>query len=276
MPSPATVGETGRCRRRRREVHRPQPTTAEVGPGVRRGKDGKVVARTAACMRRRWRDASPQTGVSICARWPAAGPAAHPAAHVDEFTEQSPKQAAPARPAPDAASGERAAAASSATAGPLGEVIPMSRMRQAIARRMSQSKREAPHYYLLVEIDMTDALALRRQINDAQNTDEARVSINDLIVKACGIALQRHPQFNATIAGDEVTHHTDQNVCMAIALEEGLIAPALLDVGRKGLADVARETRTWCCAQGRRDSAGGTERRHVHDHEPRAFTASRR
>ncbi|MCH8949576.1 MAG: 2-oxo acid dehydrogenase subunit E2, partial [Chloroflexi bacterium] len=74
-----------------------------------------------------------------------------------------------------------------------------SKMRQTIARRMSQSKREAPHYYITVEIDMTDAERLRRQLNEAAE-DYPRVSVNDLIVKACAGALARHPIFNTSLA----------------------------------------------------------------------------
>ncbi len=118
----------------------------------------------------------------------------------------------------------------------------MSKMRQAIARNMSQSKREAPHYYLLVDVDMTDAMAMRSQINETLGED-ARVSVNDLLVRACALALQRHPAFNATMAGDAVTRHEAQNVCIAIALDDGLIAPALLDVGAKTLATIAAEAK---------------------------------
>ena len=117
-----------------------------------------------------------------------------------------------------------------------------SRMRQAIARRMSQSKREAPHYYLLLDIDMTDAVELRRQLNETL-PEGARVSINDLIVRACALALQRHPEFNTTIAGDEITRHDAQHVCIAIAMDEGLIAPAILDAGAKTLVQIASEAR---------------------------------
>jgi pyruvate dehydrogenase E2 component (dihydrolipoamide acetyltransferase) len=124
---------------------------------------------------------------------------------------------------------------------PTGTTQP-SKMRQAIARRMSQSKREAPHYYLLVDIDMTDALEFRRQFNDTL-AENARASINDLIVRACALALQRHPEFNATMAADQITPHDAQHVCIAIALEDGLIAPAILDAGTKTLAQIASESR---------------------------------
>ncbi|MDE3094569.1 MAG: 2-oxo acid dehydrogenase subunit E2 [Chloroflexota bacterium] len=144
-------------------------------------------------------------------------------------TARTQEAAAAARPGPSPAPG--------------GQVVAMSRMRQAIARRMAQSKREAPHYYLLVDIDMTEAAALRRQINDAQADEAGRVSINDLIVKASALALQGHPMFNATLAGDEVMRHDVQNICIAIAMDAGLIAPAVMDAGRKRLTQIARETK---------------------------------
>ena len=142
--------------------------------------------------------------------------------------------------------------------------IPQSKMRQAIARRMSQSKREAPHYYLLLDIDMTAALETRAQYNAAlaagdisvgaleespgrqpaaPSSDEIKVSINDMLVRAAALALRKHPEFNATIDGDAITRHPRQNVCIGIALDEGLIAPALLDAADKTLAQIAAESK---------------------------------
>jgi pyruvate dehydrogenase E2 component (dihydrolipoamide acetyltransferase) len=117
-------------------------------------------------------------------------------------------------------------------------MITPSKMRQAIARRMSASKREAPHYYLLIDIDMTDALAFRSQLNDAVG-DAAKVSINDLIVRASALALQRHPAFNATVENDQVTQRAEQHICIGVALDEGLIAPAIVGAGRMTLVQLA-------------------------------------
>ncbi len=136
------------------------------------------------------------------------------------------------------------AAASRQPAPAAGDVsIAPTKMRQRIAARMSQSKREAPHYYLLVDIDMTDAMAFREQMNEIA-ADGARVTVNDLIVRACALALQRHPAFNATITPDgAVTRHGAQHVCIAIALEDGLIAPAVVDTGSKTLIEIALASR---------------------------------
>jgi pyruvate dehydrogenase E2 component (dihydrolipoamide acetyltransferase) len=122
-------------------------------------------------------------------------------------------------------------------------VTSMSRMRQAIARRMAKSKREAPHYYVTVEIDMTDAQRFRAQLNAALG-DQAHVSVNDLLVKASAKALQRYPMFNTWFVDEQVQQQEAQNVCIGIALEEGLIAPAILDCGRKSLVEIAQASRS--------------------------------
>src|SRR5207248_1709151 len=122
-----------------------------------------------------------------------------------------------------------------------GAVQPLSRMRQAIARRMAQSKREAPHYYVTVAVDMTEAAALRETFNQAD--PETRVSVNDMIVKACSEALRRHPPFNASLTDDGLRMNEAINVCVAIALPEGLVAPALMDTGNKSIGAIAREAK---------------------------------
>ncbi len=133
------------------------------------------------------------------------------------------------------------AAATSRIAAPV-PTAGLSKMRQAIARRMTQSKTTAPHYYLTLDIDMTAALEFRSQIN-ANATDEQRVSINDLIVKACAIAIERHPRFNAEFHDTGLTMHDRINVCIGIALDDGLIAPAVLDCQSKSLGRIAIETK---------------------------------
>lgn len=150
---------------------------------------------------------------------------------------QAPSPAKPEAPA--------AAAPSAPTARPAATAVAaggLSKMRQAIARRMTQSKTTAPHYYLTLDIDMTAALEFRSQIN-ANATDEQRVSINDLIVKACAIAIERHPKFNAEFHDTGLTMHDRINVCIGIAMDDGLIAPAVLDCQAKSLGRIAIETK---------------------------------
>ena len=138
---------------------------------------------------------------------------------------------------------ESGVARSAPTARPQPITTGQSKMRQTIARRMSQSKREAPHYYITVEIDMTDAERLRRQLNEAAE-DYPRVSVNDLIVKACAGALARHPIFNTSLVEGAIQAHEQINVCIAIALDDGLIAPAILDCANKNLGQIAEASRS--------------------------------
>jgi pyruvate dehydrogenase E2 component (dihydrolipoamide acetyltransferase) len=123
-----------------------------------------------------------------------------------------------------------------------GAAEPLSKMRQAIARRMALSKQTQPHYYLTLDIDMTAAMAFRTQLN-ASASEEQRVSVNDLIVKACAIALERHPKFNAAFSEAGLVKHDRINIDIGIALDEGLIAPALLDCGSKSLGRIAIESK---------------------------------
>ena len=118
----------------------------------------------------------------------------------------------------------------------------LSRMRQAIARRMTTSKQTQPHYYLTLDIDMTDALEFRQRLNAAASETQ-RVSINDLIVKACAVALERHPKFNAEFAENSLRMHKSVNICIGVALDEGLIAPAIMDCGSKTLGRIASDAK---------------------------------
>ncbi len=116
--------------------------------------------------------------------------------------------------------------------------VELSRMRQAIARVTVDSKRQAPHFYVTSDIDMDKAMGLRREINDALPS-EGRVSVNDLVVRACSIALGRHPKFNAFFQEDYLQFNSSINIGIAISLESGLIVPGISDCGDKSLAQIA-------------------------------------
>ncbi len=144
-----------------------------------------------------------------------------------------------APPAPEPAP----AAAPPAIAPPEGaERAELSRMRQAIASVTSGSKREAPHFYVAADIDMTAAMALRRDIND-ELPASSRVSVNDLIVKASALAIARHPKFNSFFRGDYLQMNPSVNVGIAIALESGLIVPGIPECENKTLAQIAAASR---------------------------------
>jgi pyruvate dehydrogenase E2 component (dihydrolipoamide acetyltransferase) len=144
---------------------------------------------------------------------------------------------APPPPAPAAPAPERPPVPTAGTP------VTMSRMRQAIGRRMAESKREAPHYYVTLRVDMTEAQRLRAQLNETLG-EEAHVSVNDLLVKASAKALQTHPVFNTWFVDGEIRQQAAQNICIAIALDEGLIAPAILDCGHKSVVEIAQASRS--------------------------------
>ena len=118
----------------------------------------------------------------------------------------------------------------------------LSRMRQTIARVTSDSKREAPHFYVAADIDMTLAMALRRDIND-ELPSSSRVSVNDLIVKASALAIGKHPKFNSFFRGDYLQMNPSINVGIAIALESGLIVPGIPQCETRSLAQIAAASR---------------------------------
>ncbi len=144
--------------------------------------------------------------------------------------------------APPAAPEPAPAPTSEPMAAPEAERADLSRMRQAIARVTSDSKREAPHFYVAVDIDMTAAMALRRDIND-ELPSSSRVSVNDLIVKASALAIGKHPKFNSFFRGDHLQMNPSINVGIAIALESGLIVPGIPECENKTLAQIAAASR---------------------------------
>ena len=134
-------------------------------------------------------------------------------------------------------------AASPAVAPAAGSTEPFTRIRQTIARRMSQSKQQAPHYYLTVDVLMDQAMQFRSELNSVLPDDD-RVTVNDLIVKACAIALQRHPKFTARFTDEGLAYPAEGiHIDIGIALDEGLIAPSLLNCESKTVAAIARDSK---------------------------------
>lgn len=119
--------------------------------------------------------------------------------------------------------------------------VPLSMMRESIAKRLSQSNVEAPHFFLTVEVSMENAIAFRESLNsfDQQN----KISFNDIIVKACAVALQNHPEVNATFLKDKIRMFGDVHIGVAVAIDEGLITPVVRDVDKKGLRDISLESK---------------------------------
>lgn len=116
---------------------------------------------------------------------------------------------------------------------------PLTQMRKTIARRLTTSMQEAPHFYLKLSVSMEKAAQWRTRLNELA---EVKISFNDFILKACAIALRKHPLLNASWTGESIRIFHDIHIGFAVAVEEGLIVPVLRHADRKGLAEIAQET----------------------------------
>ena len=122
------------------------------------------------------------------------------------------------------------------------EIVRQSRMEATIARRTTQSKTTTPHYYVATEIDMADAVRLRRELNTAWAPES--VSFNDMVVRALALALRAYPQLNASYQQDgSVALHRRINIGIMVAVDNGLLVPVLHDADKKDLRQIASEAR---------------------------------
>lgn len=122
------------------------------------------------------------------------------------------------------------------------EIVPTSRLRQAIGRRMVESKTTVPHFYVTTAIDMAPAMDLRKQVN-ATLPPESKVTVNDLIVKAAALALRDFPNLNAAFAGDKIVQHKRINVGSAVAVPGGLLTVVQKDTDTSTLSKIAADNR---------------------------------
>jgi pyruvate dehydrogenase E2 component (dihydrolipoamide acetyltransferase) len=120
--------------------------------------------------------------------------------------------------------------------------VPLTGMRQTIARRMVESKTTAPHFYITMDVDMAAAMALRSQLN-ALLPESDKISVNDFIIKASALALRQFPNINASFAGSEIHVHDQVNVGIAVARETGLVVTVVRDCDKKPLAEIAKDAR---------------------------------
>ena len=150
------------------------------------------------------------------------------------------EEEAPAEDAaePEAVMAEEEAPAEDA-AEPEAVMVPLTRMRRQIARVTVRSKQETPHYYVSAEIDMTEAMSLRQQINSSLEAEGVRITVNDLVIKACATALGLHPKFNASYSDDGILMNENIDIGIAIAQEAGLIVPAVMGCRGKSLRQVS-------------------------------------
>src|SRR5690606_4268044 len=117
---------------------------------------------------------------------------------------------------------------------------PVNQMRKTIARRLSESLYSAPHFYLTVSIDMENAIAARKQINEVA---PVKVSYNDMVVKAVAAALKQHPNVNTSWQGDTIRYNEHTKIGVAMAVEDGLLVPVVRFADGKTLSHISAEVK---------------------------------
>ncbi|PTL38367.1 2-oxo acid dehydrogenase subunit E2 [Alkalicoccus saliphilus] len=123
-------------------------------------------------------------------------------------------------------------------------VKPIKGLRRAIAESMKKSAFEAPHVTLYSEIDMTEAVQLRNMLLPLiEEKEKVRISFNDIILKAVGDTLHKHPGMNISFNKDQITYHEKVNIGMAVAIEDGLVVPVIRNITNKTLSDITKETK---------------------------------
>ena len=122
--------------------------------------------------------------------------------------------------------------------------VPLSNMRQVIARRLVESKTTIPHYQVSMSFDMDPLMAMRKDLNEKLAGGDVKLSVNDFLVRAAALAMHQHPDFNASFDGDAIVQHGAVNVGIAISLPEdkggGLVVGVIRDADRKSLHDLGR------------------------------------
>jgi pyruvate dehydrogenase E2 component (dihydrolipoamide acetyltransferase) len=141
-------------------------------------------------------------------------------------------------------------------------LVPLNGMRKTIAARLTQSKRDIPHFYLSVDIEASALEAMRKQVNEALTAEE-KVSINDFILKACASALKRVPNCNASFEGEHIRYFEHADISVAVSVPDGLVTPVLRNAEQKSIAQISREVRELAAKAKEKklkpeDMAGGT------------------
>lgn len=149
-------------------------------------------------------------------------------------------------PAAKAAPATQAAAAPAAPAFvPAGQEgftdVPLTKMRQVIARRLSESKFSAPHFYLKIDVNMDKAMDARKAINEIS---PVKISFNDMVIKASAMALRQHPDVNSSWMGDYIRQNQHIHIGSAVAIEDGLIVPVIRFADQKTLSQIATEAKS--------------------------------
>ncbi len=194
----------------------PPAQAAPAAPAAAQGEQGRVKASPLA------RKLAQEQGVEL-GGVQGSGPGGRIVKRDVEAAAQAPSAPAAAAAAPGAAFTD----------------VPLSQMRKTIAKRLTQSIGPVPHFFLTIEVDMTQTMSLRKKINESLADQGVKVSPNDLVIKAVAMALTRHPWVNAAWTGESVRLYNEVHIGVAVAVDEGLITPVIRDANRKGVGEIA-------------------------------------
>jgi pyruvate dehydrogenase E2 component (dihydrolipoamide acetyltransferase) len=123
------------------------------------------------------------------------------------------------------------------------DLVPLDGMRKTVARRMTDSFRDVPHFPLTIDVEIDALLAARTKINAMLEKQGVKISVNDMVIKAVAVALSQVPEANASYSPEGLAMHHHADIAMAVAIEGGLITPIIRAAETKGLAQIAKETK---------------------------------
>ncbi|MHA6800631.1 pyruvate dehydrogenase complex dihydrolipoamide acetyltransferase [Bounagaea algeriensis] len=222
QPAPAAASEQGQEQTGAQPVNGHKPKASPLAKAIAReqGVDLSTVQGTGPGGRIIRVDVEAAASASA-----ASAPAAAPAAEAPAAQPQS--QAAPQQAADEDV-----------------EEVPLNQIRKVTAKRLTESKQNAPHFYLTSAVDVTDLSAFRADLNARlQAVGGGKVSMNDLVVKAVAGSLRAHPAVNSSFAGDKILQHKRVHLGVAVAIDSGLVVPVVRDADRKSVSQIAEESR---------------------------------
>lgn len=217
----------------------PPASEAKALPAAKGGEGGRIFASPLA------RRMAEQAGLDL-ARIEGSGPRGRIVKADIEAALARPAEAAPAAEAP-AVAAPAAPAAAGPSAKELADLLgmkyrqePLTTMRRTIARRLTEAKQQVPHFYLTVDCEIDGLLQTRKQLNE-RTEGEVKISVNDFVIRAAALALQRVPAANASYDESGILYYEHSDISVAVATPSGLITPIIKQAEAKGLATIARE-----------------------------------
>jgi len=218
------------------EAPKPAPAPVAAAPAPARASDERIFASPLA------RRIAGQKGLDL-AQVQGSGP--HGRIIKRDVEGATPQAAKPAAGVAAAASAPRQAQTLAQMGIPDGsyDLIPLDGMRKTVARRMSDSFRDVPHFPLTIDLEIDGLLASRAKINAMLEKQGVKVSVNDLVIKAAAVALKQVPEANASYSPEGIAMHHNADIAMAVAIDGGLITPIIRKAETKGLAQIAVEAK---------------------------------